>query len=106
MTNDEAMIATEAALEAFLAGYPGWQVEGLALAKTYAVSDFATALGHAVRIGLYAERSDHHPDLEVSWGKLRVRWSTHDVGGISDRDLAAADFCEQLLAPELAHARS
>ena len=53
-------------------------------------------MGFAVRVGLYAERHDHHPDLTVSWGKVRVVWSTHDVAGISDKDLAAADACDKL----------
>jgi 4a-hydroxytetrahydrobiopterin dehydratase len=94
------LLATEEALAAFFAGYPGWTAttaQGApAIGKDYVFADFSAAMGFAVRVGLYAERHDHHPDLLVSWGKVRVVWSTHDVTGISDKDLAAADACDKL----------
>jgi 4a-hydroxytetrahydrobiopterin dehydratase len=37
-----------------------------------------------------ANEVDHHPDLELGWGRCTVRWSTHDAGGITQNDLACA----------------
>ncbi|MBX3262392.1 MAG: 4a-hydroxytetrahydrobiopterin dehydratase [Labilithrix sp.] len=80
------------AVAAWLAEHPGWTLEGDALVRTFETPDFAAALAFAVRLGLLAEKRDHHPDVLIGWGKARVVWTTHDAGGVSqlDLDLAAA----------------
>ncbi len=79
-------------VDAWLAAHPGWTRDGDAIARAYAWPDFGAALGFAVRLGLVAEKRDHHPDIHLGWGKARVMWTTHDAGGITplDLDLAAA----------------
>jgi 4a-hydroxytetrahydrobiopterin dehydratase len=80
-----------AAVDAWLAHHPGWARAGDgAIAKKFVLPDFASALAFAVRVGCYAEKRDHHPDLEVGWGRARVSWSTHDAGGVTQLDLEAA----------------
>jgi 4a-hydroxytetrahydrobiopterin dehydratase len=74
---------------------PGWEVvrtEGKAarIKATFSFDDFGGAMGLAVRVGLIAEALDHHPDLHVSWGKLVVEVSTHDVKGLSEADFVLA----------------
>lgn len=81
------------AVDAWLAAHGEWsreQREGLV--RAYRFRDFSGALGFVVRVGLVAEKRDHHPDIELGWGKARVFWTTHDAGGITqlDLDLAAA----------------
>ncbi len=80
-------------VDAWLAAHPGWVRAGEegAIAKKFAFSDFASALAFAVKVGCYAEKRDHHPDLEVGWGRVRVCWSTHDAGGVTRLDLDAAE---------------
>jgi 4a-hydroxytetrahydrobiopterin dehydratase len=85
-----------AAVDAWLAKHPGWEriqpPSGPdALAKRYTLGDFASALSFAVRVGCLAEKRDHHPDLELGWGRARVVWSTHDAGGITQLDLDLAE---------------
>jgi 4a-hydroxytetrahydrobiopterin dehydratase len=83
-------------VDAWVAAHPGWERAGDgALAKRYAFPDFAAALAFAVRIGCYAERRDHHPEVEVGWGRARILWSTHDAGGVSQLDLDAAEATDQ-----------
>ena len=48
-------------------------------------------------LGWIAERENHHPDLELGWGRCQVRFSTHDVGGISLNDFICAAKTEALL---------
>jgi 4a-hydroxytetrahydrobiopterin dehydratase len=74
------------------ADLPGWRIDGEELAATWKFPDFATALAAAVRVGMLAEHADHHPDLELGWGRLAVRLTTHSAGRITDKDvdLAAA----------------
>lgn len=80
---------------AFLAANTAWTRVGEALVRGYEVENFSRALAFVVEVGMLAEKHDHHPDVEVSWGKAKLRWSTHDAGGITalDRSLAeASDF--------------
>jgi 4a-hydroxytetrahydrobiopterin dehydratase len=86
-----------AVVDAWLASHAGWERVGAgAIAKKYAFPDFASALGFVVRLGCFAEKRDHHPDVELGWGKARVLWSTHDAGGVSQLDLDAAEASDKL----------
>jgi 4a-hydroxytetrahydrobiopterin dehydratase len=85
-----------AAVNAWIAAHPGWERAGeRAIAKQYKLPDFASALSFAVRVGCLAERRDHHPDVELGWGRARVSWSTHDAGGVTQLDLDAAEATDQ-----------
>lgn len=86
----------DAAIAAWLDAHPGWAREGDAIARTFAMPDFAAALAFAVRLGMVAEKRDHHPDILVAWGKARVLWTTHDAGGITRLDLELAEATEAL----------
>jgi 4a-hydroxytetrahydrobiopterin dehydratase len=49
-----------------------------------------------VRIGFFAEKADHHPDLDVRWRTVRVALSSHDAGGITEKDLLLAGQIESI----------
>jgi 4a-hydroxytetrahydrobiopterin dehydratase len=86
-----------ATVEPFLAAHAGWERVGDgAIAKTFHFADWNGAMGFAVRVGLWAERKDHHPDLELAWGRARVLWSTHDAGGVTALDLEAAEATDRM----------
>jgi 4a-hydroxytetrahydrobiopterin dehydratase len=83
-------------VDAWLAAHPGWERAGDgAIARTYKLPDFAAALGFVVRVGCFAERKDHHPDVELGWGRARFAWSTHDAGGVTQLDLDAAEATDE-----------
>lgn len=71
---------------------PEWTVDGDAIVRTFECPSFADAIAFVVRIGFFAEAKDHHPDLDIRWRKVRVLFTTHDAGGLTDWDfeLAAA----------------
>ena len=71
---------------------PGWELsdEGDVIEKTYKFPDFAKALAFVNDVGAIAERENHHPDIELGWGKVVVKFSTHDVGGLSMNDFISA----------------
>ena len=71
-----------AADEEWLGAIPAG-LEGQALVRSLHFPDFSAALAFAVRLGMLAEKRDHHPDLLIGWGKARVLWTTHDAGGIT-----------------------
>jgi 4a-hydroxytetrahydrobiopterin dehydratase len=84
------------AISAWLRAHAGWAREGDALARELRFPDFAAALAFAVRVGMIAEKRDHHPDLLVGWGKVKVVWTTHDAGGITELDVALAEATDAL----------
>lgn len=95
----------DATIEAFLADHPGWArqqqgqgADGDALVASFAFERYGDGLGFAVAVGTYADKADHHPDLFIGWRKVRVLWSTHDAGGISKLDVAAAIVTDAIAA--------
>jgi 4a-hydroxytetrahydrobiopterin dehydratase len=87
---------SEQAIEAFLAGHPGWEQADGALARTYAFASYAGGIAFTVQVGFAAEARDHHPDMLVGWRKVRVAWSTHDAGGITTLDAEMAERTDLL----------
>ncbi len=86
---------------ALLALLPGWtrSTDGRAIVREYRFADFHHTLGFINAVGFLANRADHHPDLEAGYGHCRVRWSTHDCGGLSLNDFICAARIEQMLTP-------
>ena len=79
---------------------PGWELaeEGRALLRTFAFKDYHHTLAFVNALAWIAHREDHHPDLEVGYARCLLRWSTHDVGGLSLNDFICAAHVERLLA--------
>ena len=63
-----------------------WTVKGDGLVRTYIFESFPDAIAFVTRLAFDAEAADHHPDLNVSYRKVTVTWSTHSEGGITDKD--------------------
>jgi 4a-hydroxytetrahydrobiopterin dehydratase len=85
-------------VDAWLTQHPAWRRDGEALVATFEVADFSAALAIGVRLGMLAEKRDHHPDLRIGWGKIEVLWTTHHAGGITRLDLELAAATEALAA--------
>ncbi|MDN5686973.1 MAG: 4a-hydroxytetrahydrobiopterin dehydratase [Brachybacterium sp.] len=68
------------------------------LAARYRTKDFASALALVDQIGAAAEEANHHPDLTLAYGSVGVTLTSHDVGGITQRDLAMARRISELAA--------
>jgi 4a-hydroxytetrahydrobiopterin dehydratase len=68
----------------------GWSREGDMIVKTYELPSFPDAITFVARIADFAEQANHHPDLDIRYRKVRVALSTHDQGGITDKDFALA----------------
>ena len=79
------------------AGVAGeWQIDDGEIRREFAFKTFNAAFGLATRIALLAEAQGHHPELEVGWGRLVVRLSTHSVGGLSRNDFIMAARIDRL----------
>ena len=73
-------------------------VDDIAIEKTLLFKDFKEALVFVIKVGNIAEQEQHHPDISIfSWNKVKVRLSTHAIGGLSDNDFILATKIDELL---------
>ncbi|MGH2773034.1 MAG: 4a-hydroxytetrahydrobiopterin dehydratase [Actinomycetota bacterium] len=75
---------------------PAWELDDDELERTFKFSNFRDPFALATRIALLAEEQGHHPDLEISWGKLEVSLKTHSIGGLSDNDFIMAAKIDEM----------
>jgi 4a-hydroxytetrahydrobiopterin dehydratase len=64
----------------------GWNEVDGALQREFSFANFADALAFVNRVGELAETENHHPDIELGWGRVVLRWRTHSGDAITDRD--------------------
>jgi 4a-hydroxytetrahydrobiopterin dehydratase len=91
---------TEEARKAALAELAGWEpAEGRdAICKRFVFADFSAAFAWMTRVAMLAERMDHHPEWSNVYKTVDVTLATHDVGGLSELDLAMAKAMDRLAA--------
>ena len=71
----------------------GWALEegGKALTRSFRFKDFSEAFGFLTRVAMHAEKVDHHPEFTNVWNRVDLRLTSHDAGGVTDRDVALAE---------------
>jgi 4a-hydroxytetrahydrobiopterin dehydratase len=77
---------------------PGWSRRGNVLTKTYTFRAFLDGIAFVNRVAAEAERMNHHPDLDIRYTKVTVALSTHDAGGITQKDVELAAAMEGFAA--------
>lgn len=89
---------TTARIQELLPQVPGWELveDGHALTRTFRFDDYYRTLSFVNALAHMANREDHHPDLGVHYGRCVVRYSTHDVGGLSENDFICAAKADML----------
>jgi 4a-hydroxytetrahydrobiopterin dehydratase len=65
-----------------------------AIAKTYTFADFNAAFGFMARVALVAEKMDHHPEWSNVYNRVEVTLTTHDAGGVTQKDIDLARFMD------------
>ena len=76
-----------------------WTEQGQALRRSIKTPDFLTAFNIVSRIVAPAEAMNHHPDLKFGWGYVDITLSTHDAGGITEKDHALAARIDEAVKP-------
>lgn len=84
-------------IAAALAELEGWRVEGKCLAKTWRVKPYFKAAAFVQQIAWLAEMQNHHPDIALSWGRVEVRTTSHDLGGLTTRDIRLAKAIDEIV---------
>ena len=93
---------TDSERETALAALPDWTLreDGLAITRSLKFADFSEAFGFMTRVALYAEKADHHPEWFNVWNRVDVTLSTHDAGGLTERDLKLAEAMDRIAASQ------
>ena len=74
-----------------------WSYENNSIVKEFKLKDFSSALAFTVKVGVEAEKMDHHPDIFIhSWNKCKITISTHSEGGVTEKDIKLAKIIDNL----------
>jgi 4a-hydroxytetrahydrobiopterin dehydratase len=85
--------------DAALATLPAWRLNDAqdAIHRGFRFKDFSEAFGFMARVALLAEAQDHHPDWQNVYARVEITLTTHDAGGLSERDVRLARSIDALL---------
>jgi 4a-hydroxytetrahydrobiopterin dehydratase len=89
---------TDAEIQAALPKVPHWRLAADRLQRDFEFGDFAEAWGFMSSVALAAEAMNHHPDWSNVYRRVSIALSTHDAGGISEKDFALAERIDALAA--------
>jgi 4a-hydroxytetrahydrobiopterin dehydratase len=87
---------TEATAKSKLASLKKWQFKDDGIFKAFTFKNFSEALAFMVQVGLLAEKQNHHPEWTNVYNKVSIRLTTHDSGGLTDKDFALASEIDAL----------
>lgn len=89
---------TEAERDRALSGLPEWSLrdDKLAIVRKFKFADFSQAFAFMTRVALIAEKLDHHPEWSNVYNRVEITLTTHDAGGLSQRDVAMAKAIDAL----------
>lgn len=87
---------TDAQIEEAIAALDGWSQEGEAIVKTFTFEDFPAAVAFINRAAGPIDEMDHHPEWTNVYNRVDVRLTSHDAGGVTDRDIKLARVLERV----------
>ena len=73
-----------------------WTLRGKVIARSFGFSDFAAAMRFVNRVARLAEAANHHPDITIRYSKVRLALTTHDEGGLTEKDFRLARRIDKL----------
>lgn len=72
--------------------------DGKAIVRRFEFADFSEAFGFLTRVAIAAEKANHHPEIENVWNRVTLTLTTHDSGGLTDKDVSLAATIDGLVA--------
>ena len=73
-----------------LASVSLWQKKGAIIQRTFVFKDFPVSVKFVTGVARLAEKAGHHPDIDIRWNKVTLALTTHDEGGLTEKDFALA----------------
>lgn len=90
MSEQETKALSPAEIKSRLSHLSNWTFENDAIVRQLKFASFPDAIAFVTRLAFDAQAADHHPDLNVSYTRVRIAWSTHTAGGVTEKDFAGA----------------
>ena len=87
---------SEQEVEQQLKELDGWTLEGRAIRKQYTFNGFPSAVAFVNRLVPDAEAADHHPDIMINYRRVTLSYSTHNEGGLTEKDFAGARMADRV----------
>ena len=81
---------TTAQIKTALRTVPDWKKKGATITRVFVFKDFPKAVQFVTRVAQLAEKAWHHPDIDIRWNKVSLTLTTHDQGGLTEKDFALA----------------
>ena len=75
---------------------PDWKKRGATITRTFEFKDFPAAIKFVNAVAKLAEKAWHHPDIDIRWNKVTLTLTTHDAGGLTERDFSLAKKFDQI----------
>ena len=88
-------------IKSALAAVPDWAKKGATISRTFQFKDFPAAVRFVDTVAGIAEQAWHHPDIDIRWNKVTLTLTTHDAGGLTEKDFALAQRFDRLPAAEV-----
>jgi len=82
--------STATQIKSALAEIPDWKKEDALISRTFQFKDFPAAMKFVNAVAALAEQAWHHPDIDIRWNKVTLTLTTHDAGGLTEKDFALA----------------
>ncbi len=73
-----------------LTAVPAWKKQGATITRLHQFKDFPAAIKFVNAVARLAEKAGHHPDIDIRWNKVTLTLTTHDQGGLTEKDFALA----------------
>lgn len=87
---------TPSQIKSALPGVPLWRRKASVISRTFEFKDFVIAMKFVNAVARAAEKAWHHPDIDIRWNKVTLALTTHDAGGLTEKDFALAAKFDQL----------
>lgn len=91
-----SLLLNEEQLEKALKSLSNWKKDGEFICRDFEFRNFCEAFGFMTAVALEAEKQDHHPDWQNVYNRLKIRLSTHDAHGLTQKDIQLAETIDQL----------
>lgn len=77
---------------------PHWSKRGQTILRTFTFAGFLESIDFVNRIATKAEKSRHHPDIDIRYNRVMLKLTTHDAGGLTEKDFSLARQCDQVFS--------
>ncbi len=84
-------LLSETEIKDRLARLPGWERRGSEIRRTWTFADFESSMAFVNKVAALAQSADHHPDIDIRYSKVTLALSTHDAGGLTEKDFDLAE---------------